>query len=288
MCLGLTLTYITTKVANFAHGALVTVAAYLVFTAYRFGGISPYVLSPLSFVVVGAVDLLIYKAVLKPLIKKEFSTVTLMIGTLAVDIFLIGVFGIYADYLVEALKVYDSRFFVLIGADVSILGIKGLEILGPVISAASVLLLHTLLTRTKFGLTMRATVENPSLAAVFGIDTETVYTISWFLAGGLAGLAGSLAVFWLPGNPSLGDSLLPGIFAGSLVGGLYNLYGAVAGGVIVGVGQTLVPVLLATVVGPWIISYNLGIPLIIMVATLLLVPRGITSLPWRKMLRLRR
>src|SRR6059036_1413889 len=67
-----------------------------------------------------------------------------------------------------------------------------------------------------------------------GIDIDLVYAASWFLSGGLAGIAGLFAGLLLTGNPDIGIVILPSIFAASVVGGLTNVYGALLGGFITG------------------------------------------------------
>jgi branched-chain amino acid transport system permease protein len=275
---GLTLTYMTTNVPNFAHGAVSTAGAYFSFTLFTFYGWSPYSSIPMCFLIGGAVDYAIYTFAIRPVAKKERTTITLMVATLAADIFLTGIFGIYSDYLVNVYKIFNSRFFILAGEDPSIFGLPGLVILGPVLIMCILTAIHLFLTKTKFGVALRATVENPLLAQVLGVNTNRVYAFAWFLSGGLAGIAGSLMILWIVGSPAVGDSLLPGIFAASLVGGLHNMYGALVGGIIVAGGQIMLTSLLASLVGSWIIVYGVGIPLLIMIATLLFFPEGVTSL----------
>ena len=282
MSVGITLTYVTTRVPNFAHGAFVTVGAYTCFSLLRIDHIGPYTSLPVSFVVGGALAVSMYLLVLRPLARRGASIISLMIATLAVDIVFIGIFGIYTDYLTSAFKIHDAKlFFALSSSDFRFSGIDGVVYVAPVALAAITLGLYLVLTRTRFGIAMRATVENPNLARTVGVNTEVVYVVSWFAAGGLAAVAGNFYVLWQPGEPDVGSQLLIAMFAGSILGGLKNIYGAVAGGLIVGVGEILVTTFGAEYFGSWVNAYEPGIPLLIMVATLLLFPGGITSVNWR-------
>jgi branched-chain amino acid transport system permease protein len=280
MATGLTLTYMTTKVSNFAHGSLATVGAYTSFTLFHAFALSPYTSAPVSFIVTGAANLGIYHLAVNPVSKKSQNTVALMIATLAADIALIGIFGIYSDLLNTSYHIIDSKYFSLGYLDISIFGVQGLAIVGPALVVVIALLIHLFLTKTKFGTAMRGTVENKNLALVFGINTRRVNNVAWFLSGGLAGLAGSLILFWVPGNPNVGDGLLPAIFAASLLGGLFSIYGALIGGVIVGAAQIPVTSLLANVFGSWILGFGIGVPIVLMVVTLLFIPFGVTSIDW--------
>jgi len=283
MAIGLTVTYMTTKIPNFAHGSFVTIGVYLAFSMNHFQSVSPYVSIPFSFIIGGLTAMFIYRIVLRPLSNRGSSIVTLMISTLAIDIFFIGVFGIYSDLLSNVFGVYDSKFFLLISSDFEFLSIRGLTFAAPISLAVITFVLWLFLTRTKFGVAMRATVENPGLAGVLGINTDRVYAISWFLAGGLAAVAGSYVVLWLPGNPHIGSDFIVGIFAASVLGGLFSVYGAVLGGLLVGAGEIIITVYGSRLLGSWFTQYQVGIPMVILAFSLLVVPQGLTSINLRRL-----
>ena len=281
MCIGLTLTYMTTKVPNFAYGSQITLGSYVSFSITTFLRGDPYTSAPVAFILGGIVSVAVYLLVLRPMISRNSSLVSLMIATLAVDIFFVGIFGIFSDYLTRAFRITNSKLFILSNNDFSFLGQRGILLTAPLLLAAIAIVVHLVLTRTKFGIAMRATVENPKLAAISGVNVQLVYLVSWFLAGGLGSLAGSLLVLRLTGSPDIGSKLIVIIFAGSVIGGFSNVYGAILGGAIVGGSQIAITLLLAQVVGDWITAYSLGVPLIMMVVTLVLAPQGLTSLKLR-------
>jgi branched-chain amino acid transport system permease protein len=285
MSVSLTLTYITTKVPNFAQGALVTAGLYTGFALLSINNINPYESLPISFLVGGFTAIGIYLAVLRPLSRRGSSIISLMIATLAVDIAFVGIFGIYSDYLYRVKEVYDAKlFYALTGADFRLFGLDGVVYAAPAALAMTTVLLYIVLTRTRFGLAMRATVENSNLAKVVGVNVEIVYVASWFIAGGVAAIAGVFYSFWLGGEPDIGSILLISMFAGSILGGLKSIYGAVVGGLVVGGSETFVTTLGSQYIGAWVTAYEPGIPLLIMVITLLALPGGITSLDWKRLL----
>jgi len=128
-----------------------------------------------------------------------------------------------------------------------------------------------------FGLVMRATVEDSELASMMGINVEKVNAIAWFLTGGLAGMAGSLMPLWFLGNPAVGGLLITSVFAGSILGGISSIYGAIIGGYIDGLSETIGVVMLSSILGPWVSAYRLLIPLVILSMVLMIFPRGITG-----------
>jgi branched-chain amino acid transport system permease protein len=283
MAIGLTLTYLTTKVPNFAYGSFVTIGIYTSFTLYRLNALNPYLSTPIAFLVGALSSVGMYLGILRVLARRGSSLVALMISTLALDIAFIGIFGIYTDYLYYHYQLIDSKSFYQLGGDFSLNETPGLAYVAPMALAIITAVLFIMLTQTRFGISMRASVENPSLARVLGIDVEKTYVFAWFLAGGFASLAGSFYTLWLPGSVDAGSKLIVEIFSASVLGGLASIYGAVLGGLIIGASEILVTDAGTQLFGSWVLIYQKGIPLVIMVITLLLQPQGLVSIDWRNL-----
>jgi len=282
LSIGLTLTYLTTKVPNFAHGTFAAVGAYVTLTVVTHPDIqgNAYHYLFLALIIGGMIALAQYLIVFRPLIRRGATIVGLMITTLAIEFILLAVLNIYADYLSRELK-WRSRYFLLAAYDIDIVGQSGLLIVAPTLAAVTVTLLYLVLTRTKFGVAMRAAIEDPSLASVVGINVNLVYAVSWFLAGGLAALSGALLPLWFPGNPDMGGRLIVSTFAASMVGGLISIYAAMLGGFLIGLAEILGTSYLASWLGAWVIPYRPLIPLTAIGITLLLAPRGLVGVNWR-------
>lgn len=285
MAIGLTLTYLTTKVPNFAYGSFVTIGIYTSFTLSKLETPNTYLSNPyfstwIAFLIGGASSVVMYLGVLRVLARRGSSLVALMISTLAVDIAFTGIFGIYTDYLYGHYHLIDSKYFYQLGGDFELLGAPGLAFAAPISLGVITATIFILLTRTKFGIAMRAAVANPSLARVLGIDVEKTYLFAWFLAGGFAALSGSFYTLWLPGAVNSGSNLIVEIFAASVLGGLASIYGAVLGGLIIGASEILVTDAGVQLFGSWVLIYQKGIPLVIMVITLLFMPQGLVSVDW--------
>ncbi|MEM2548881.1 MAG: branched-chain amino acid ABC transporter permease [Nitrososphaerota archaeon] len=281
---GLTLTYMTTKVPNFAHGDFATMSIYLNLALVHLLGLSPYLGVVPSFFFSGLIALVLYIAVLRPLLNRGANYVILMIATIAYDMILISIINIIADYLNRVYKIL-TRLFQLKGFDLEFIGQPMIFIGAPVMSILIISLLYFFLNKTKFGIAMRAAIENPSLAEVIGININLTYAFSWFISGGLAGIAGALLPLYMTCNPDIGVRLLISVFAASIVGGLTNIYGAFLGGLVIGLAETLGTGYLSIMIGPWIVPYRPVIPLGLMLLTLLFAPRGLTGIDWRKLLR---
>jgi len=240
MAMGLTLTYMTTKVPNFAYGSFVTIGLYTAYHLHYINHIGPYGAALVAFPLVGACSVLMYIGVLRPLARRGTPLVALMIATFGIDIGFVGIFGIYTDYMQSVYKLIDAKQFFAIPGDFTLFDVQGIVFAGPAVLALITISLFLLFTRTKFGVAMRASVENASLARVLGINVEQVNVASWMLAGGFAGLAGALYTLWLPGGTSTGSNLIVEIFASSILGGLSSIFGAVVGGLVIGAGEDLV------------------------------------------------
>ena len=277
LCVGLTLTYKITNVPNFAHTTFAILGMYMALITVKILGFNPYVAIPLAFLVSGATALFLYYGIIRILQKKKSSFIALIIATLAFDIFMIGILNILADYIANTFHV-TSRDFILRSDDIILFDIPMVLIVSIIVLCSLVAGLYFLLYYTKFGLKMRASIENTSLAQTKGIDTNRVFCVSWFLSGGLGGIAGVLMSVWFQGDPSLSAIMLPSVFAGSIVGGFSSIYGAIIGGIIVGVSEILGTNILASAVGYWIVPYRMIIPFLFIIGTLLLAPKGLSQI----------
>lgn len=278
LCVGLTLTYKITRVPNFAHTSFAILGMYMALIMSSVWNLSIYAALPMAFAASGALALFLYYAVIRILQKKKSSILSMIIATLAFDIFMIGVLNIIADGLRNSYQIL-SRDFTLRSLDIVLAdGIPMVFVASILVLAGLVLGLYYLLYRTNYGMRMRASIENETLAQTLGINTRLIFCMSWFLSGGLAGIAGVLMTMWFQGDPSLAAIMLPSIFAGSIVGGFTSIYGAILGGLLVGLSEIIGTTVLADIFGYWIVQYRPIIPFVAMIVTLLVLPGGLAQL----------
>jgi branched-subunit amino acid ABC-type transport system permease component len=129
--------------------------------------------------------------------------------------------------------------------------------------------IHLLLSRTRLGKSMRAMSDDTTLAMTSGIDTNRLTTITWFLTGSLAGLAGTvLGITSSSITPSFGETFLFVIFAAVIVGGVGSVYGAIAGAFIIGMATEVSAVFINA-------SYKLDTAFAILILVLLFRPSGL-------------
>jgi len=284
LSIGLTLTYLTTRVPNFAHASFATIGVYIALVATRIWDSTPYIAIPIAFVISGIVAVALYTFILKPLIRKGASQAIQMVATLAFDLIVIALLNIFADYIVNTYQV-TSREFTLRSYDGEFMGLPLIVFAAPITIAILAITLHIVLRKTKFGIAMRAATENSDLSEIVGINVKLIFGVAWLLGGGIAGIAGALMSLWFQGDPSLGPQLIPSVFAASIVGGFFSIYGAIAGGLLVGLTEVLGTRFLAGEFGSWLIAYRPLIPLVFIVVTLLLVPHGLAGINWSRLRR---
>jgi len=138
-----------------------------------------------------------------------------------------------------------------------------------VVSVLLMLGLHLLLQRTQLGKAMRAMADNEDLARITGIPTERVVRFTWIIGASLAGVAGYMFVLW---NGTLhwfqGWILLLPIFAAVILGGIGSVYGAIVGGLVIGLTMSVSIV--------WIPSgLARAAAFLLMIVVLLVRPEGI-------------
>ena len=274
LSIGFTLTYLTAKIPNFAHGTYAGFGIYTVFTISRIFGLSPYIGFPLAFFIGGAVSIIIYLVVIQVLSRMGGGAIVLTIATIAIQIFLTAALLVYAYWIRTIYKTYTVGFL-LKDMDFEFLDMPGIFTVAISICVITIILLHYMLTRTKTGIAMRATAEDPELSSVLGIDTNRIQLYSWFLTGGLAALAGAMIPLWFASSPYTGSNMIASIMPASLLGGFENVYGAIIGGVAIGFSEILLTFFLQQNIGIWVGEYRPIVPMIFLVAILLIEPAGL-------------
>jgi branched-chain amino acid transport system permease protein/neutral amino acid transport system permease protein len=131
-----------------------------------------------------------------------------------------------------------------------------------------VVLLHLYLQKTKMGKAMRATADNMELALVSGIDTERVIILTWGVGGALAAGGGILYGIDVQVHAYMGWNFLIPLFAATILGTIGNMWGALVGGLVIGVAQQVSTAFLLS-------TYKPAVAFMLMILILLIRPKGI-------------
>jgi branched-chain amino acid transport system permease protein len=279
---GLTLTYSILGFANFTHGDLITWGAYFVLSLLvawtagggsglgRLGSLSfgwPFLaMLAVAMLLTGAVGILLDRFLVRPL-RRQGTQIVLVIASfgasLALRYGLAFAYGpepaYYTRQIQLATPVVPGLPAVRATPDqVFVLGLTTVLVVG----------LHRLLTRTTLGRAMRAVSENPALARVVGVDPQAVARWTWLIGGALAAVAGVFVGLTVQVRPWLGFELLLPLFAATILGGVGSVYGAVLGGLLIGLAEALAVPLVGA-------EYRAAVAFTVLLAVLLVRPRGL-------------
>ena len=249
---------------NFAHGEFVLLGGYTVYLCYSLGlpVWSGMLAAPFA---VGLVGLALERVV----IRRFYATpIVAMLGTYAIGLalresvrtLLGGQF-----YSVTAPLVGSFSF-----GEISVSRWRTAVIL---ITAAVMVGSYLLLTRTRFGLQIRAALENPALARASGISTSRVYAATFTFGAALAGLAGGLMVPIYAVSADMGVPFLIKSFLAVMLGGMGSFEGAIAGAALVGATSAALPWAIKPVVADVLVF-------VIAIAIVKVRPQGLLS-KWR-------
>lgn len=281
--IGLSLTLSILRFSNFSHGELLAWGAYLalsVFTGLAAGipalaaPIGPFsfgwglLLAGLAAAVLTAAIALVLDALLFKRLRAHGS-MTMVIASFGAALVLRnlllfwqgGVPRYYSQNLQIAIALLPRR---IAGG----LRVTPDQMLVLLLSLVLVGALHLFLRYSLLGRAMRATAANPGLARVTGIDPERVLRATWVIGGALAVVAGVFAGITVQLRPTMGVELLLPLFAAVILGGIGSVWGAVLGGFIVGLAESLAVV----VVGA---EYRSAAAFVVLILILLLRPSGL-------------
>ena len=279
---GLTLTYSLLRFANFGHGELLTWGAYLTlaFLSLLLAGAEMAPIEPFSFgwpllaalllalPATAAIALAVDWALFRRL-ARHGNAITLVIASFGAALALRNlvqfIWGTLPEYYTREIQI-AIRFVpreVLGGLRITP---DQLLVLG--LTAATVVALHLFLTYATLGRAMRATAMNPSLARLAGADVAKVARATWVIGAVLACIAGVFAGLTGQIRPMMGFDLLLPLFAAAILGGIGNVWGAVIGGLIVGLAESFTVPLLGA-------EYRAAGSFAVLIAILLLRPTGL-------------
>lgn len=261
---GMTLLYGILRLINFAHGEMLTLGAYVAFLVNVTLGLPLALAVVAGAALVGVVGLGCQRAIWAPLRRRGAGTLQMLLATIALAFILRNAIQFVWGGQPRRLDLDVTSSIELLG-----LRVGTMQLVVMVVGIGSLLALTAMLKRSRMGKEMRAVSDNAALAASTGIDTRRIVTLTWILAGALAGLAGALfaaAVGTM--TPNLGFQVLLTLFAAVIMGGIGNPLGALAGGVTLGLVQAW-----STLIVPesWKLTVGFGVLIVVLIVR----PQGI-------------
>ncbi len=268
---GLSLIFGLMRVLNFAHGAFLTLGAYLGYVVGQHvaaGSNLQFAVSLVAGTLTGAVVAVATELLLiRPLYRREIDQVLVTVGlALMVVALTTGIWGSDAKHFapprwvaattsVAGARIPNDRWLVI--------GVAVLVLVG----------LLVILGLTRYGLIVRAGVENRAMVTALGIDVRRAFTLVFAIGGAAAGLGGVLTgVYFHALGPSLGSSVLIFAFIVVVIGGLGSVVGSAIAAVLVGLLQQFTNYYAASGVGDMSV-------VLLLAAVLLVRPQGLLGRP---------
>ena len=266
---GLALVFGVLRLVNFAHGDMLTFAAYIALlfsTTFRLPIVAAMAVGTLATAALAVVSEVV---LWRPMRARRAGGFQLLLITIGLAFVIRNGIQVFAGSIPRTLDVDVTTAFDLVGH----VRIGRTQLIAVLVGLTALLLVAVLLRATRVGKEMRALADNLVLSEVSGIDTQRVILVTWAVAGALAGLAGAL-VAAASGvmTPSFGFLMLLNLFAASVVGGIGSAYGALAGGLLLGLVEEWSTMFVDT-------RWKLGVGFGILILTLLLRPSGLLGRP---------
>ncbi|MEM9047284.1 MAG: branched-chain amino acid ABC transporter permease [Pseudomonadota bacterium] len=268
--LGISLSFGILRFANFAHGEIMMIGTYFTFTIMQVTGLHPLTAALPAMLLAAALMLGLDRTFYKPL--RAAPTIILVVSSFGLMLMIRSavqmIWGTQTRPLLPGIQRMEPYF----GGAIMIPD-KHLWIFGGTLTI--MLALQMLLTRTRTGKAMRAVSDSPDLARLTGIPVETVIRATWVVAAMTAVAAGVMLAIDTQVETLMGFKMLLPMFAAAILGGIGRPFGAVAGGLVIGVAEELSSY-------PWIgttpllnPAYKSGVAFAIMVAMLIWRPSGL-------------
>ncbi len=267
---GFSLIYSVNKFMHFAHGAVLVVAAYMIFLFANILRLNFVLSSVIAITITALLGVTINFFIYKPMRRRKASSAILLIASIALFIFfnslMLALFGpdVKVLSLVEKNAVYDW-----FGARITLIQFV-------IIITAAILLfaLWLLMKKTRLGKAMRAVSDNKEVAQTVGINPEKIYAYSFLAGSVLAAIGGILIALEQNIYPQMGTSLIIKGFTGAVIGGIGSVHGSVLGSLILGLAENL---------GIWYLpsGYKDAIAFVLLFIFLLFKPKGLFGVKGR-------
>ena len=239
----LSLLYGVTRIVNFAHGEIIALGAiatlffsspidYRVLFLDKFSplGLNFALSCMLAVIICGLFGGLLELILFRPLRKGNVGNIAVLVVTIGLSIFIRHLYLLFATGKVQNFPLELQRRQTYLFFDMTPRNLKVL-IAGILV----MILIGLLLTYTKLGKAMRAVRDSEELSSVSGINSDNIILITWISSSMLAGLAGVFQAIINDVRWNMGFLILLLIFAGTVLGGIGTSFGAMVGGLIIGI-----------------------------------------------------
>ncbi|HUC52321.1 MAG TPA: branched-chain amino acid ABC transporter permease [Xanthobacteraceae bacterium] len=242
IAVGLALIFGLMDVVNFAHGEFLMTAMYATFGFFALLALDPILSAPLVAAALFVFGALVYLCVVRFAMRARTNAAMVQIfATFGLAVLMRGLaqFFFTPDYR----SISHSW---LGGKSLSIAGIflPAPQLAGAAVSIATFIVLYFVINRTDFGRALEATREDAGAVALVGIDKNRVFALGWGLGAALVGLAGAIMATFFYIYPDVGGPFALIAYVTVALGGFGSVFGAFAGGIIVGLVEAITAMIL--------------------------------------------
>jgi len=261
--LGLTLIFGVMKIINFAHGEFLMLSMYCTFWLFQLYGVDPYLSIIIVVPVMFIVGMIAYRMIVQPIL--DAPEVAHVFATLGLNVALQGlaIFFWRADFRAVPIPSYLPH-----SVHLGSWYMNSSRLAGFFFTIATMFALIFFLKKTFTGKAIRASAQHGIGAQLMGVNLKKIYMISFGIGVGIVGLAGSVCMPIYEVSPSIGSLFVLLTFVVVILGGLGSIYGALVGGLIIGIVESASGFFLAP-------ALKEGVYFVIFVFILLLKPTGI-------------
>lgn len=231
---GLSLIFGVMRLVNIAHGDLIVLAAYITLSTTIVLGVHPFVALLFTVPIMAAIGYCLQRGILNKTLGDDILPPLLV--TFGVSIIIQNT--LLQTYTADPQKL-DAGAIETASAQLGSLSIGVLPLLTFLVAVVVILALQWVFYHTALGRQFRAVSDNQNIAQLMGLNKAHVFGIALALALVVCGIAGVLLGVRTSFDPSIGGARLIFAFEAVIIGGLGNLWGTLAGGVVLGVAQTI-------------------------------------------------
>jgi branched-chain amino acid transport system permease protein len=266
IAMGLTLQYGVARIMNLAHGELMIAAAFAALWLFTSAAVNPLLGLVLVVPAAFAISWAVYRLLLTPLVRRAPNRDALEVDSILATFGML--FVIQGVMLVMFGGAYYSYSFLAFPVNIAGAIVAANRLLALAFAAVIGLALYLYLTRTRLGTAVRAVAVDPNSAPLVAIDVKATAALAFAFGGALVAAGGVLVSMFLTFNANIGVVFTMKALIVVIMGGVGNLLGCLAAGLILGLAETFV----ATFVDP---GLTLATTYAIFLIVLLIRPQGL-------------
>lgn len=266
IAIGYTLVYGILRLINFAHGEIFMIGSYVAFYILSAGILPWWAAFLLAAAITGLVGVIVEKAAYSPL--RNSPRITVLISAIGVS-FLFQNLGLLV--FGARPKAFPIPEFLQGIVNIGGISISVVSIVTPIVTAALLIVLTFIISKTKLGIAMRALSKDFEAATLMGVNINLIISMTFFIGSFLAAIGGMLFSSRYPQIvPHMGT--MPGLkcFIAAVIGGIGSLPGAVLGGLMLGIGEIMLVAVFTSLTG-----YRDAFSFILLIIILMVKPSGL-------------